>query len=333
MDFLTSFISVAIMVALAVPGFILRKRNMLPEKAVAALVTVLIYVSQPFLTISSFLSKEYDPRLLANMGVVLVLALVFHILIFLVARLVFGLFVAKKRDGESDEAYAERASGLDAQKRIAVITSFMGNVGFMGIPVMKALFPGSPEMLIYTAVFMVGFNIASWTIGVYTVTGDKRNISLRSAFLNPAVCSLVIALPLFFLKKYIPLAVLTPISDGVGYLAEMTLPLSMLILGIRLADANIKSLFSDIKIVVVCALKLVAAPVMCLGIMLLIRLVLPLSSAVINTILIVTAMPSAALTLSFAEKFDGDSMTAVRATLITTILSIITIPLMMLLCV
>ena len=68
-DFLTSFISVATMIAIAVPGFILRKKNMLPEKAVAALVAVLIYVSQPFLTIDSFLEKDYRPELLVGMGV------------------------------------------------------------------------------------------------------------------------------------------------------------------------------------------------------------------------------------------------------------------------
>lgn len=68
-DFLTSLISVGIMIALAVPGFILKRLNMLPEKAVAALVAVLIYVSQPFLTIDSFLEKDYQPQLLIGMGI------------------------------------------------------------------------------------------------------------------------------------------------------------------------------------------------------------------------------------------------------------------------
>lgn len=332
-DFLTSLISVGLMIALAVPGFILKRKNMLPEKAVATLVAVLIYVSQPFLTISSFMEKDYRPELLANMGISLLLSLVFHAAVFFLAKLIFACFRAKSKEGMTDEENQAASDALDKQKRICVITSFMGNVGFMGIPVMKALFPDSGEMLLYTAVFILGFNIASWTLGVYTVTGDKKNISFRRALLNPPTVALVVALPLFFFKSYIPAAVLSPVSSVVGYLADMTLPLSMIILGIRLADVKFSELFTDVKVYAVCAVKLVASPLLSLGIMLLLRLIFPsLDSFVIITGFIVMAMPAASLSLTFAEMFDGDSKTAVKVTLLTTFLSVITIPLLMLLC-
>ncbi len=333
MIFLTTFISVATMVALALPGFILRKKNMLPEKAVATLVAVLIYASQPFLTISSFLSKEYKPSLLVNMAITFGFSLALHVVLFLVATLVFSFFKTKKREDESDEEYEARRLCNDKQNRIGTITSFMGNIGFMGIPVMKMLFPDNPEMLIYTAVFMVGFNISSWTLGVYAITGDKKNISLKSAFLNPAVATLGIALLLFFFKQYIPAKVLNPLSDGISYLAEMTLPLSMIIIGIRLADVKASSLFTSSKTYVTCGMKLLVAPLATLGIALLVKLIFPtLDTSVIKTIFICMAMPSAAMNLSFAEKFDGDRDSAVRATLLTTVLSILTISLLMLLC-
>lgn len=332
MTFVTTLTSVAIMVALAVPGFILRKMKMLPEKAVATLVVVLIYVSQPFLTIDSFLSKDFSPSLLINMLITLGLSLVLHIAVFFIAKLVFSFFRVKRKENESDEDYQKRVELNAGQKRIAVITSFMGNIGFMGIPVMKLLFPGNAEMLIYTAVFMVGFNVASWTLGVYTVTGDAKNISLRRAFFNPAVFALVVAIPLFVLKKYIPVSLLTPLDQGIGFLADMTLPLSMLILGIRLADVKVVELFSEVKIYFVCVMKLLVAPLLSLGVVLLLRLIFPsLDENVMTTVFIAMAMPSAALTLSFAEKFDGERNSAVRATLITTLLSIVTIAVLMLL--
>lgn len=357
------------MIALAVPGFILKRKNMLPDKAVAALVAVLIYVSQPFMTIDSFLEKDYQPQLLGGMGISFVLSLAFHVLVYFMAKAVFAFFPDKPRikvtpdktvlsdggeslrnGGESlrndeenklnDENFAGSESSalssnrdIAAEKRICVITSFMGNVGFMGIPVMKALFPQSPEMLIYTAVFILGFNIASWTLGVYTITGDKKHISLRKALLNPPTAALVVALPLFFFKSYIPSDVLTPLSSGIGYLSDMTLPLSMIILGIRLADIKFKVLFTDVKVYVVCLIKLVAAPLICFGIMYLLKLVFPaLDKSIIVTAYIVIAMPSASLTLTFAEMFDGDRATAVKTTILTTLLSVITIPLLMLLC-
>ena len=173
------------MAALCVPGFILRKRKMLPETAVAALVAVLIYVSQPVLTVSGFMEKDYDPSLLPNMAIVLLGSFVVHFAAYLVARLVFKAMPAG--DEEKDRA-----------NRVGTICSFMGNVGFMGIPVVKALFPNNPEMLIYVAIINVSFNVVSWTLGVYTITGDKSNVSIRRAFLNPPTVALVAALPLFF---------------------------------------------------------------------------------------------------------------------------------------
>ena len=133
----------------------------------------------------------------------------------------------------------------------------MGNVGFMGIPVVKALFPNNPEMLIYVAIINVSFNVISWTLGVYTITGDKSNVSVRRAFLNPPTVALVAALPLFFFKAYIPAAVFTPIQSCANYLAGMTLPLSMIILGIRLAEIPFGSLFTSPVAYVSAALKLV----------------------------------------------------------------------------
>lgn len=307
------------MAALCVPGIILRKRKMLPDSAVAALVAVLVYVSQPVLTVSGFMEKDYDPSLLPNMAIVLLGSFVVHLAAYLVARLAFK---AVRGDEETDKA-----------KRASTICTFMGNVGFMGIPVVKALFPNNPEMLIYVAIINVSFNVISWTLGVYTITGDKSNVSVRRAFLNPPTVALVAALPLFFFKAYIPAAVFTPIQSCANYLAGMTLPLSMIILGIRLAEIPFGSLFTSPVAYVSSALKLVVVPLVSFALLYPIHALFPQTdNGVIISIYIAMAMPSAALTLSFAEMFDGDRETAVKTSVITTALSVITIPLLMLLC-
>ena len=307
------------MAALCVPGFILRKRKMLPDSAVAALVAVLVYVSQPVLTVSGFMEKDYDPSLLPNMAIVLLGSFVVHLAAYLVARLAFK---AVRGDEETDKA-----------KRAGTICTFMGNVGFMGIPVVKALFPNNPEMLIYVAIINVSFNVISWTLGVYTITGDKSNVSVRRAFLNPPTVALVAALPLFFFKAYIPAAVFTPIQSCANYLAGMTLPLSMIILGIRLAEIPFGSLFTSPVAYVSAALKLVVVPLVSFALLYPIHALFPQTdNGVIISIYIAMAMPSAALTLSFAEMFDGDRETAVKTSVITTALSVLTIPLLMLLC-
>lgn len=324
-DFLTSLISVASLVALAIPAFILRKLNKFPENAVDTLVKVLILVSQPFIIISSFLQKEYDPNLIINMGITLAISFAYHVILFIVARIIF----LRKRSEEEQEQMKAKTD------KVCVICSFMGNCGFMGIPVMKALFPGSPEMLMYTAVINISFNMTAWSLGIYTMSGNKKDMGIKKMLLNGPTLALIIGLPLFFFQANIievAPAVMPPIKTVINYLAEMTLPLSMLILGIRLAEMPLKKIFDTPKVYATCAVKLILSPLLCFGICLLLRMLFPIDSAVITTVFIVMAMPSAAITISFAEMYNGDNYMAVKCMLLSTILSVVTIPLLMLLC-
>ena len=121
---------------------------------------------------------------------------------------------------------------------------------------------------------------------------------------------------------------MTPIS----YLGDMTLPLSMIILGVRLADMHPLRLVNDVRVYVVAALKLIVSPLLSLGIMLLVDLAFPLNRFVIIALFIIGAMPTASSALNFAEMFGGDRETAAASTLMNTLLCILTIPVLMLLC-
>ena len=121
---------------------------------------------------------------------------------------------------------------------------------------------------------------------------------------------------------------MTPIS----YLGDMTLPLSMIILGVRLADMRPISLVNDWKIYVASAIKLILSPLLSLGCLLLVNLVLPIDPYVMVALYVIAAMPSASIALNFAEMFGGDKETAAASTLMSTILCIFTSPVLMLLC-
>lgn len=313
-DFLPTLVSVAMMVALCVPGFILRKLKFLKGAAVAPLVVVLLYVSQPALTVSSFLSKDFEPKLLIGMVAALILSVVLHIVVFFAGRL-FLAGVRNKRERD-----------------VLEISSFLGNVGYMGIPIMKAIFPSSPEMLLYTAVFIVGFNIVGWTLGIYNITHNRKDMSLRRAFLNPPVAALIIALPLFFTKAYIPTPVLDGITPFIDALADITLPLSMIILGIRLAEMPVKSLFCRPGVYISTFVKLIFSPLLCFCVLCLVAKLPFIDPMLVITGFIIMAMPSASLTLSLCEMFNGDRESAVRVNVLSTLLCVITIPLFMLLC-
>ena len=310
MDFLSTFINVLVIVVLAVPGYFLRKVKLLPDKAASVFAVLLLFIAQPFLMVSSLLNKPFESDMLVNFGWIFLFAVVLQFIVYFLARLIFH--------GCKEEA----------SRRACVACSYLGNVGFMGIPVMQMLFPGNDELVLYTVIYNIAFNAMTWTLGVYAITGMRRCINPVKIVLNPPTIAVIVALPLFFCNVAVPETVMQPIS----YLGNMTLPLSMIILGVRLADMRLIRLVNDWKVYLVAFVKLVLSPLVSLGVLLLVSLVLPLDRFVILALYIIAAMPSASSALNFSEMYQGDSETAAAATLMNTILCVLTIPVLMLLC-
>ena len=310
MNFLSTFINVLIIVVLAIPGYFLRKTKLLPDKAAGVLAVLLLYISQPFLMMSSLFNKTFETSMLKNFAWVILFAVVLQLLVYYSARLIFH--------GCKEEA----------SKRACVACSYLGNVGFMGIPVMQMLFPGNSDLVLYTVIYNIAFNAMTWTLGVFAITGDRKRINPLKIILNPPTIAVIIALPFFFCNVVIPEQVMTPIE----YLGDMTLPLSMIILGVRLADMKLISLVNNVKVYLVAFVKLVLSPLLSLGVLLLVDLIVPLDRFVIIALYVISAMPSASSALNFAEMYEGDRETAAAATLMNTILCILTIPILMMLC-
>lgn len=310
MSFLSALIIVLLVIALAVPGFVLKKAKLLPERASNALAVVLLYVAQPFLMISSLLNRKFSSDMLPDFGAVIIFAVVLQLIVYYFSK----LFFARVKN--------------EPTRRVCVASAYLGNVGFMGIPVMKALFPDNDVIVLYTVVFNIVFNAMTWTLAVYAITGDKSKVRPWKILLNPPTIATLVALPFFFCNVALPENLL----DTIGYLGDMTLPLSMIILGIRLADIRFSALFRSLPVYGVAFVKLIVSPLVALGVMLLVRLALPLDRFVVIALYVIFAMPTASSALNFAEMYEGDRETAASATLMNTILCILSIPILMLLC-
>jgi len=215
--------------------------------------------------------------------------------------------------------------------KVCTIGSALSNCGFMGIPVIKVLFDDS-QITIYALIYMIVFNIVLWTIGVYVITGDKKYVSVKKAFLNLPTIVLVIALPIFFLNLNLTASTndaIQAIMQFCDYFNNFNAPLPMLIMGIRLADVKFKEIFNSGRVYLVSALKLLVFPIIALLLMWIISIIpaFGIDAKMVTSILICVAMPTATMTMTFAEIFNGDKYTAVKITLQTTLFSILTIPL------
>lgn len=320
--FLDVLIAVLSLIILAVPGYVIVKTKLVKSEATAPFSALVLYVCQPMLMFMGFQKTEYDASIGINMLIVAGLALVVHGVMIALMFLIF-----KNKDN-------------DAKINVLKFASVFSNCGYMGFPFLQALFGQTSmigELLIYGSVVVGIFNLLNWSIGVYMITGDKKQMSFKKALLNPTVIALFIGLIVFFVVKtpIVDVAVenttldviLTKLIGAFNFLSEMVTPMAMIVIGMRLANVKIKNLFLDKWAYISSFFKLVVMSI----ISILVVVFLPVSTTVKYCIFFLLSMPSATGTVLFAVQFGGDGDSASVFVLLSTVLSILTIPLAFLL--
>ncbi|MDR0474702.1 MAG: AEC family transporter [Treponema sp.] len=307
MDFQTSLISVGQLIALTLPGYFLSKAKMLPADIGNSLVTLLLFVAMPSLTISNFLKIDYSPELIIDMGLMVLFGFILLISSFFLTK----LFLIKFTD--------------NAAKRVCIAAGYMSNCSFIGVPIIQTFFPNNPQPILYVSMFMVAVSVLTWTLMIYIITGDKKYIRFNTSLINPGIVTLIIATPLLIFNVSFP----NPVLRVFEYLAGMNTPLAMLIVGIRLADIKLKELFTSIKVFYLSFIKLVLIPLYTFGLLMLVRNIIHINAMTATTLFIVMAMPSASYVIVFSERYNGDHETAVKCVLLSSLLSILTIPFLM----
>ena len=269
-----------------------------------------MYICQPILILYSFNKATYTNEL----GKTLLIAAGLIIAIFAVFLTTFFLMFRKK--------YKEKIA-----YRIYTIASCFGNVGFLGVPILEAVFKNDANALAtalaISSVFLVVMNEIGWTIGSLIISQDRKYVRLVKIFLNPSIIAIYVALPLFFLGIKVP----DRIDPVVTILAKMTTPLCMVILGMRLAVTNYKIVFCNYKTYIMIFIKQIVMPL----VMLLFVFALPIDTTVKQALVILSSAPIASVVLNFSEMVGEGQEDAASLVLCGTILCILTMPLITLL--
>lgn len=302
MSFTIALTNVLITLFYIFPGFVITKMRKATTEHLPTLSAVLIYIGTPFMVVSAFMSLEFTLDNFKNMGIFFILTLLIQILFMLIFVAIFG----KRYD--------------NAKYRLLTLASTMGNVGFFGLPIVKALFPDQPEVTAYSAIFTVSMNMLVFTMGIFCLTGNKKYISLKSAFCNPNVFGLLLALPFYFfgLKELLPEA----FSNAIQVIGNMTAPLCMFILGIRLAKTPWKRIFGRPMVYLIAVLKLLIFPLFAY----LCVYFLPVDDTIKASVMVLASTPCAAVILSLSEIHKTDAEMAANCILVTTLLCFLTIP-------
>lgn len=298
--------NVIIFVLLAVPGALMVKGKLLSGRDSGMLSKLLTYVGMPALILSSTLNLKFTGEFTLSIVITGVLGVA-------VIMASFGLSLLLVRG--------------DDQKRkgMARFCMVFANNGFIGIPLAEAVLGKDHPVMAYLIVLNIVMNLMMFTLGAFMVSGDKKTMNIKKALLTPVLLAFVAGIALNLLGIPGKLPELQRYSD---FLKGIVTPLSMVVLGIKLAEIPFKKLFASGKMYFVSAVRLVLLPVICVTLLLVLRHIpfLNIGDDMIIAFFIAFAMPTAGLASAFADQYKGDSENAVIFTLGTTVISIATIP-------
>ena len=304
--FLSMLSSVAIFVALAVPGYLLVKTKTLKVEQSLPLSKLLMWVGMPFLILSSTLGLDLkDTKLLTGMGLSMAITLGYVAVWFFITALL------TKKEGE-----------IKKQGMVRFAMMFSNN-GFLGLPLAAAVLGEGTASYSYLVISNVLTNLLMYTIGVYFISGEKKNMSLKKVILNPVFISFIIGIVLNLLNvvDFVP-----QILVYSNHLKGIVTPVSMVVLGMKMGGVKMSSLFTNVKTYSISLCKLILVPVGAVAIAYFLGEWSGVGIALAFAMLIAFGTPTAGLASTFADAYDGDTEGAAVYTLGTTILSVAALP-------
>lgn len=285
---------IAIMALLMAVGIVLSRKGFLSPQGTKDLGAILLRIIIPCVIVKSYITTYSRERLL-ELALSAGLALVAFILAMGIAYLVYG-----------------------KRRRIENFASAFCNAGFIGIPLAQAVI--GDEGVFYMAASVALLNLFQWTYGVYIMTDRRDSISAKTIAKNPVVIAIVIGIALFLSRLPVP-GILT---STLGYIAGMNTPVAMILMGTYMAKLPWRKLL-DKRAYGCVLLRLVIIPAAVLAVF----WALPISNQnVALAAYLAAATPVGANICVFAQQYDCDYEFSVVTVCLSTVLSIVTVPLM-----
>ena len=299
--FLSNFLiisqQVAVLFILIAVGYLCGKKGMITEHASKVMTDIVLYVVTPCVMIAAF-QREFSFETLGAVLIAAAAALAILVGSILLARLCFRM----------------KDVGRKKVLQFAVIFS---NCGFMSLPLQKELL--GEDGWFYGSIFVAVFNIIVWSYGLLDMSGDRKQLSFKRILLNPGIMGAVLAILLFVFNITLPPILINPIT----HLANLNTPVPMLVIGYYLSQASFKKAFSDGGSYLASLFRLIIIPLIAAFAM----YFLGLDRTMTIAFTIACAAPTAATTTMFAAKFDRNVELSVSVVAATTVLSLLTMPL------
>ena len=276
-------------------GVIVRRLNIIREDTRQPLVRLLMDVAMPMMVLNAFNKPTTWEEIKSSLWVMAIA------LAGCVVTGVLGHFLWRRQP--------------ENKRKVLMYASMFSNAGNAGLPIVSLVF--GPVGVFYASMYLIPPRILQWTVGMGFFTKPEKGGWVKNVLLNPMVVMIYIGAVLMITGWQIP----GVFGKAVENLGAMTAPLSMILIGATLAGMNWRMLF-DRSVLLVSFLRLIAFPALFI-------VLLKLAGAdqlTMNVSVILLAMPVASNTAAMAERYGGDYVFASACVSVSTLLSVVTVP-------
>lgn len=291
----------ALMFVYVITGIIMAKTKLLNHEGRISFINLLLDITLPCMILISF-NIDADINQLIAAGEIMIISVVCFVIAWLSGK-IFWRKAPKNR------------------RAVLEFATLFSNAGNAGMPIVASVF--GAEGIFYTSFYLLPVRILIWTAGL-SLFVDEGNFKekLKILLKTPSLDVVFVGLILMFSPFKLP----GVISTAVKNMGDMTGPLSMIIIGAALGEANLKDAL-DIDAFKLTFVRLIVQPL----IYLIILRFAGVQEILWQVVVVLTAMPAAANTEIFAEKYGKDYHFAARCVAVSTIISLFSVPILTLL--
>nr|WP_312579189.1 AEC family transporter [Sedimentibacter sp.] len=287
-------------------GFIAGKSGAVNKNATGYLSDILMKVALPA-TIFLSISGTYNEGILMDSLKIAVLTFVIHSSCIIISL-----------------GYTKIMKIPEKDRGVWVFASTFSNNGFMGFPIAYAIL--GKEGLFLASISNTVFNVLIFSAGIKIMTmghESGKGINIRKLFLNNNNIAIILGIIFYVTQTELP----QPILSSLNYMGNVTTPMSMFLVGLSISGSRVRDMFNDYKLYFLSAVRLLIAPMLAIAVMRFIPF--GSTSLVPKVMAIVLAMPAPSATAIIAEQFNGNKELAAKVVFLTSILSIVTIPIVL----
>ena len=283
-------------------GYLLGKLKLISQKTNQELTNLLLVVFMPASLFVAFPSV-YDE---ASAGIFfsgLIAGVIVMLLLIILAKIVFNKKIFKRE--------------LSYEAQFALV---FNNATFLGYPIVSSTF-GAGGILAYCG-FIIAFNIALFSYGIWLFERKITMKLIKSIIFNPNIIAVLLGMTLFLINFSLP----SFITDAVSYVGGATTPLSLICIGFMLSQARLITVLKKWRLMLTALIQLILGPLATWGVLTLLQF----PPEVVQVCTLIQALPTATSLGLFAVKYGGNAAESSELVTISTIFSVVTMPIMVL---